>query len=100
MTTDNINLTWEHFKLEPVGKQGHFYYSCIMADGKEVAIEPCFAGYDIAVYSLEQDEFGRKLLTDPKPCVGSTNRAEVVSLASGLLAQVNEEEREDSKNVE
>lgn len=89
------NLTWDDFQIEPVGKQGHFYYSCIMGDGKEVAIEPCFAGYDIAVYGIDRDQdgFGRPLIGE-KSCVGSTNRAEVVSLASGLYAQVIEDEQE------
>lgn len=91
------NLTWDDFRIEPAGVNGHFYHSCIMGDGKEVAIEPCFAGYDIAVYGLDRhnDGFGRPLIGE-KLCVASTARVEVVSLASGLLAQINEDEAEDA----
>lgn len=95
----NKNLTWDDFTIEPVGDQGHWYYSCIMGDGKEVAIEPCAAGYDIAVYDIDRqnDGFGRPLIGE-KSCVGSTNRDEVVALASGLYAQIIEDETEDGKH--
>lgn len=40
-----------------------FYLSHMMADGKEVCLETCLDGFDVAIYDRHQDLIGEKTCT-------------------------------------
>ena len=67
-----IKLTLGSFKRE--GSPGSFahYFSHILPDGKEVCLEACFNGYDVAIYDKKEGNLiGKKTCTDIQGMVDS-----------------------------
>jgi hypothetical protein len=56
-------LTPQDFK--PIKVNGSTYFSCMLEDGREVCIEPCMNGYDVAIYR-DTELIGKKICTDVK----------------------------------
>jgi len=58
-------LTLGSFKRGgPLGSFGH-YFTHILPDGREVCLESCFNGYDVAIYR-DEELLGKKICTDIK----------------------------------
>ena len=57
-------LTIGNFKRE--GPQGSFvhYFSHILEDGREVCLESCLNGYDVAIYDKNKNLIGKKECTN------------------------------------
>jgi hypothetical protein len=56
-------LTIESFKREGnQGSFGHRFY-CKLEDGREVDLESCLEGYDVAIYDKELNLIGEKTCT-------------------------------------
>ena len=56
------NLTLGSFTRE-VGSFGHRFF-CKLEDGREVDLESCLNGYDVAVYDKDLNLIGEKVCTD------------------------------------
>jgi hypothetical protein len=52
------------FKREGIsGSFGH-YFSYIFEDGRELCLESCLNGYDVAIYDKEKNLIGEKICTE------------------------------------
>lgn len=50
----NRILSIDDFRKEFLTPHGHFYFSHILPDGKEICLEPCLNGYDVAIYQDQE----------------------------------------------
>ncbi len=57
-------LQLEDFTRIEVPGTYHAYFSHTLEDGREVCIEPCLNGFDIAIYNLDKDVIGEKTCTN------------------------------------
>ena len=93
MKKQNKKLTIGSFtrKGSP-GSFGH-YFSCILADGKEVCLESCLNGYDVAIYDRE----GGSLIGE-KTCTNIEGMIEAPSEALEKAVEIANQKLEDLKN--
>ncbi len=67
MTNNVLKLRAINFQRKTLPNTLGFYFNCILPDGKEVCLESCLNGYDVAIYNKENGELiGDKTCTNLK----------------------------------
>jgi len=101
MTRQNKKLTIGDFTRKGIqGSFGH-YFSCILPDGKEICLESCLNGYDVAIYDREGGSLiGEKTCTNIEGMFEAPSEAleKAVKIANQKLEELENEKTRQNIN--
>ena len=89
MTKQNKKLTIGSFTRKGIPGSFWHYFSYILPDGKEIRLESCMNGYDVAIYDKEGGNLiGEKTCTNMK---GGRTSEKAVEIANQKLEELKNE---------